>query len=619
MEDPSDRSAIDHASLASDTSQPRKRRRGEKINYPKRRVSVACEICRTRKTRCDARRPTCSFCRDIQAECVYRSDLQPEKSERSVEENSDSEVLTRLKRIEQLLEERGSCNRNVSHESMKPTEVLESLRPPEVFESIGLSPDNTFSSLLMVKPSYYTHRPLTIGIDLSGLSRLIDRPCPAALTPLCCDDFEEQLELQLLAGEKLMRHAPLNLSTLDLDPRRCWRFQQSFVREVLPWYPIVPGQTLAELVSRTADGNFDPYNLETSLVLFVFALGAFAQESHHLADDADAFPGIEYFRVASRLLDADKGFGNTALVVQCHIFMAVYLLYSLRPIQAFEVIRRAAVKVIMLLQLQTRMVADPKYREMCHRAFWACYLIEHELQSYVPFSGLLLQIIHNEVPLPASDYDEPGIYWFLSEAAIRRIFTRPRHGVGWNMHILYEPTIAEEIASQMLQWHANLPYPLRWPLEDTIPMRPLLDPQRSFLRAQYYYIKCVLFWQDVVRLLTKDASSSWTTQGFHNDAENARVKDSAKKSLHCAVLHVYATEPLFQHRHPMLMASFHGLYTVTMLLLCTFDVPALYDVQPAYRGEAIAIAKRSLKNLQGNGPIRKKIERIEGLMRRQGL
>jgi hypothetical protein len=37
----------------------------------RRRVAVACDACRTRKSRCDGVRPRCSLCRDLGFECVY--------------------------------------------------------------------------------------------------------------------------------------------------------------------------------------------------------------------------------------------------------------------------------------------------------------------------------------------------------------------------------------------------------------------------------------------------------------------------------------------------------------------------------------------------------------------
>ncbi|CAI7569790.1 unnamed protein product [Penicillium palitans] len=37
----------------------------------RRRVAVACDACRTRKSRCDGKRPSCSLCQDLGFECVY--------------------------------------------------------------------------------------------------------------------------------------------------------------------------------------------------------------------------------------------------------------------------------------------------------------------------------------------------------------------------------------------------------------------------------------------------------------------------------------------------------------------------------------------------------------------
>lgn len=59
-------------SRASEVPTQRERASVPRVNYPKRRVNVACEVCRSRKTRCDAARPSCSFCAEIGATCVYR-------------------------------------------------------------------------------------------------------------------------------------------------------------------------------------------------------------------------------------------------------------------------------------------------------------------------------------------------------------------------------------------------------------------------------------------------------------------------------------------------------------------------------------------------------------------
>lgn len=42
-------------------------------DYHRKRLAVACDICRERRTRCDGRRPKCSFCEARGCDCVYRS------------------------------------------------------------------------------------------------------------------------------------------------------------------------------------------------------------------------------------------------------------------------------------------------------------------------------------------------------------------------------------------------------------------------------------------------------------------------------------------------------------------------------------------------------------------
>jgi hypothetical protein len=37
----------------------------------RRRVAIACDACRTRKSRCDGKRPSCSLCQDLGFACVY--------------------------------------------------------------------------------------------------------------------------------------------------------------------------------------------------------------------------------------------------------------------------------------------------------------------------------------------------------------------------------------------------------------------------------------------------------------------------------------------------------------------------------------------------------------------
>jgi hypothetical protein len=86
--------------MSSDEGRP-----GERNGHPnkRRRVPLACNACRTRKSRCNGERPKCSTCAEFGFDCVY------------VQSNSSSNVIVgkgylaglenRLKSVEQDLSE----------------------------------------------------------------------------------------------------------------------------------------------------------------------------------------------------------------------------------------------------------------------------------------------------------------------------------------------------------------------------------------------------------------------------------------------------------------------------------------------------------------------------------
>lgn len=69
----------------------------ESIDYPRKRAVVACDICRSRKSKCDGGKPKCKLCTDLGAVCSYR--------EPGVKlDAGDKLILERLNHIESLLQ-----------------------------------------------------------------------------------------------------------------------------------------------------------------------------------------------------------------------------------------------------------------------------------------------------------------------------------------------------------------------------------------------------------------------------------------------------------------------------------------------------------------------------------
>ncbi|KAK5309093.1 hypothetical protein LTR93_012261 [Exophiala xenobiotica] len=341
-------------------------------------------------------------------------------------------------------------------------------------------------------------------------------------------------------------------------------------------------------------------------MLLMLALGAFARDSHDTNDDPSNFPGIDYFLVANKLLNAAEGSRYTISAVQCRILMAVYLLYGLRTLQAFDTIHLASNTVIALLKLQGRLGADRGFRESCHRAYWACYIIEHELREYISHSAGSLSLARDSVPLPLSDHDEPGIFWLLSEIALRRIFSDVHDDITQSRHTLYAPIIVEELSTQLTEWYRHLPPGIKFSLTSDA----LYDPHQAFLRTQYYSLICAINWSFVVRLFILDP-------GDGDDMD--RVHKCAKRSLEYGVLYIDSVQYLLQERDPMLFANLKGTNWISMLLLCTYKAPKLRAIAPPLAASAIQKGYALLGIWASNPGIAANLHRLEILMRAAGI
>ena len=42
--------------------------------YPRKRANKACQVCRARRTKCDNKKPSCSFCEKVGTQCVWAPD-----------------------------------------------------------------------------------------------------------------------------------------------------------------------------------------------------------------------------------------------------------------------------------------------------------------------------------------------------------------------------------------------------------------------------------------------------------------------------------------------------------------------------------------------------------------
>ena len=142
--------------------------------------------------------------------------------------------------------------------------------------------------------------------------------------------------------------------------------------------------------------------------------------------------------------------------------------------------------MVRLLALPQRLESDVAFGESCHRCYWICYIVEHELRNCVHYGTELLDPLQERLSLPLSDRQEPAFFFFLSEIALRRIYVNGGpiglSGAGRAGRVVYAPMVADELTTQLEQWHKHLHHSVKFDLG----AEPLLDQQKAFLRGQFY-------------------------------------------------------------------------------------------------------------------------------------
>ena len=313
------RPSSENLSHLESPSQGSQRLISEPLDYPRRRATIACEICRSRKSKCDGARPKCKLCTDLGADCVYR--------EPGVKlDAGDKLILERLAHIEGLLH----------------SNILRSVGTPSVTTGpISPAPSNTVSEDMQSKRMSATIAGNGTGVvNTSGHATNISTMPKAHTTPalhllqwpVIRDLVSRQCDQQTLMQLELVRpdldlqpptSLDLNLEPKDGNPAL---YIRSFFDKVNVWYAVVNPYTFATVCRQAATVHFR-YGVETCIVLLVLALGQASQSGHSISHipHGQPVPGRDYFNAAWLLMPMLM-LRNDVQSAQCHVLAAAYLM-----------------------------------------------------------------------------------------------------------------------------------------------------------------------------------------------------------------------------------------------------------------------------------------------------
>lgn len=459
------------------------------LDYPRRRATIACEVCRSRKSRCDGNRPKCKLCTELKAECVYR--------EPGVKlDAGDKLILERLAHIEGLLQStilRSSTSAggpvspatsNTASEDLQSKRLSASIAPGNgalPLSGMGLATN------ISTMPKAHTNHAVHL-LQWPVIRDLVSKPC----------DPQTLLQME-------MSRPPLDLQapySLDLDlAGKASSYARAFFDKVNVWYAVVnPYSWHAHF--RTASAVGFRSGAETCVVLLVLALGQAAYSGHSISrlPEGQSVPGIEYFNAAWLILPSLM-IRNDVLSAQCHMLAAAYLLYIVRPLEAWNLLSNASTKLQLLLANQNTI--PPQVKELSERVFWNALMIESDLLAELdlPHSGIIQY--EDSMRLPRSfPYDAtiagsdelPGdddLWYFLAEIALRRLLNRVSHMIysqKRNTVASLEPVVAE-LEFQLNQWYEGLPPSVRFPRERL----PAQDQIQTVLRLRYFACRTIIF------------------------------------------------------------------------------------------------------------------------------
>ena len=522
-------------SASQDSASPllhsRPRLSSQRLSYPRQRAIRACQLCRARRTKCDNKKPTCSFCEKVGAECVTSD------GENNVLDVASLKILQRLDDLEKLV-------KSLQPPSTTPTDTARK----EQVTQLRVTTEGLLS--WTVFRGHYDAR-----CDLKRLLR--NDPATASVaSPTSVDSLTT-------GGE--------------LEPTSCRRLLDNFFHYVHVKNPMLDEGKVRHAVHRMSlEGP--AWDAESCLVLLVCALGSIASSfdgtSVAGADPRSLAVAQSYFNAAQKRIGTITGTGGI-LEAQCFFYSGVYLMSKLQPIKAWRFFTQA------LACCQEFSCANSSYHrsssivtsvrrglpeEEC--VYWSCWKSEIELRMCLdlpdfPFKDLSYPLLFPTPPAPLEGRDATAWYFYLSEISLRRLEHRVREEISIVLRgettargsDLYTSTATFEGLAE--EWLQSLP-----------PAMSLHAPQaeddvlKFILRGHFLNLWEVIYWPFFEKF-------------FNQRSTDAQVEIYVRKGLQIGIDRIRINKPGFCHRH-------HG--TWLMLQSCTRSALAL--LAAAYCPEA---------------------------------
>ncbi|KAG9230348.1 hypothetical protein BJ875DRAFT_488064 [Amylocarpus encephaloides] len=351
------------------------------IDYPRKRTAIACEICRTRRSKCDAKKPACSKCVELEVECVYRRpNLWDREPVTAAATAALGKVDDRLDHIQDSISALAEQVHNIARSNGTTTSHIDHASP------LAFSPQTIPNNPSQQQQQpYQNHGPPSYRSFSAAqppgyrLPNLISFSAPPSLGPQFTYDTSIPFFTHEVSSGNDLYAALENYTTStppDFSPQTTWRLQRAFVSGLLRWMPIFDDETCFHHVQKASENGFGDGSASACLSLLVFAIGSMSVDEGLYSEDPYLLPGFAYLAAAYRILNARKAPIGDVEHLQCRSLFSVYLNFAIRPVQSWHEINLVTRDCMILLKTNWRGDSSPSTTTLKERVFWVAFVLE---------------------------------------------------------------------------------------------------------------------------------------------------------------------------------------------------------------------------------------------------
>ncbi|KAJ5031392.1 hypothetical protein J3E73DRAFT_428551 [Bipolaris maydis] len=486
------------------TAQKRPAPRGS-ASYPRKRAVKACQVCRSRKTKCDNAKPACSFCVKVGATCVQTPvDL-------SCFDPASLHILQRLDDLEQLVRE---GNTHTFDQAVTiPNQLSESLDPAQML------------------------------------------PCPI-------DSILEWKSLrELLPRHKMVRHFH------EFEPHRVRSLLDNFFNFVHVKNPVLNEKETRRTVNRICLHGID-WSPDACLSLLICALGTIATplDGGYVHHDSDAYMNAEsFFLAAKKRLGLILG-TSSIIEAQCMFLAGVYSMCTFDRMTAWRYFMQS---LACCQTFQSLIGFRREYGEQLDEAgrrsaaaeqaiYWSAWKSEREVNEDLNLPGFLFSELdagypplfptppsHNSDIATSHDSEtetreHTSWYFYLSEISLLRLRHRMAKEIKESTPQVGQShinSLALEVAdreAQVSDWVCALPQSMSMnnpPEEDEV--------CRFVLRGHLINVWEIIYWPFVECAVNSNITME----------DEPLLRELAMKGLQIHMERIRVNRPGFAHRH----------------------------------------------------------------------